>query len=205
MKRFVLAILLLSFAFSLNAQSIKYRRLLDPEGLSVMTTNLEVFPWGEKKIEYALQYEIAPIEEMHQGYYLNVYFSSHDKDLFVPAQGKLLIRTTKNNIISLTDSGESSFREFNPEFNLESTSYRSTSYFDDVLKRVMYTVHAKYPISEEDLKLLKDEGVIKIRIETTGAAVECNYKDDGKKNKTADVITRLYNRLVKEIDIYNEL
>ena len=68
MKRFIFAILFVVFTLSLNAQSIKYRRLLDPGGLSVMTTNLEVFPWGEKKIEYALQYEVAPIEEMHQGY-----------------------------------------------------------------------------------------------------------------------------------------
>lgn len=203
MKRFIFAILFVVFTISLNAQSIKYRRLLDPDGLSVMTTNLEVFPWGEKKIEYALQYEVAPIEEMHQGYYLNIYFTSRDENVYVPAGGKLLIRTTNNNVISLTDCGGNSFREFNPELNLESTAYRSNSYYDNTLKRIMYTVHAKYPISEEDLTLLREEGVIKIRMETTGDAVECNYKDDGKKkNKTAEVISRLYDTLVKETDIY---
>ena len=189
--------------FSLNAQNIKYRRLLDPDGLSVMTTSLEVFPWGEKKIEYALQYEVAPIEGMHQGYYLNIYFTSWDEKVYVPAGGKLLIRTTNNSVISLADCGGNSFCEYDPELDLKSTEYRSKSYYDSSLQRIMYTVHAKYPIAEEDLALLREEGVIKIRIETTGDAVECNYKDDGKKkNKTAVVISRLYDTLVKETDIY---
>lgn len=205
MKKCIFVILFIAFTISLNAQSIKYRRLLDPDGLSIMTTNLEVFPWGEKKIEYALQYEVAPVEGMHQGFYLNVYFTSRDKSDYVPAGGKLLIRTTSGKIIALIDCGGQSFREFSSEYNSEESEPRSASYFDKALNELMYRVHAKYPISDEDLALLREEGVIKIRIETTGDAVELSYKEDAKKNKTADVISRLYDVLVKEIDIYHGL
>lgn len=201
MKRLLFIVAFISFTMSLNAQSIKYRRLLDPEGLSVMTTSLDVFSWGERKIEYALQYEVAPIEGMHQGYYLNVYFTENSKNDYVPAGGKLLIRTTKNNVISLTDCGGKCFREYNTEYNLYSDAYRSTSFYDKNSGQVRYTVHGKYPISKEDLAILMNEGVVKIRVETTGEAFECNYKED-TKNKTAEVITRLYNTLVKETDLY---
>ncbi len=203
MKRLLFIVAFISFSMSLNAQSIKYRRLLNPDGLSVMTTSLEVFPWGERKIEYALQYEVAPIEGMHQGYYLNVYFTENSSDDYVPAGGKLLIRTTNNNVISLTDCGSKYFREYDPELNLNNDVSRSTRFYDNTFDRFRYTVHGKYPISEEDLMLLMKEGVIKIRIETTGEALECTYKEDAKrKNKTADVITRLYDTLVRETDLY---
>lgn len=203
MKRLWLIVAFIFITLSLNAQSIKYRRLLDPDGLSVMTTSLEVFPWGERKIEYALQYEVAPIEGMHQGYYLNVYFTENSSNDYVPAGGRLLIRTTNNNVISLTDCGDKYFREYNPELNIHKVAERSTSFYDKTFNTVRYTVHGKYPISEEDLALLMKEGAIKIRIETTGEALECSYKEDAKKkNKTADVITKLYNTLVKETDLY---
>lgn len=171
-----------------------------------MTTTLSVSPSGERKIAYALQYEVAPVEETHQGYYLNVYFTSRDELDYVPEGGRLLIRTTKDNVISLTDCGEESFREFDSELNLKNTSYRSTRYYDDKSNSYLYNVHAKYPISEEDLTQLREEGAIKIRIETIRDFFECNYKDDPKKkNKTAEVISQLYNVIVKELDIYSGL
>lgn len=188
---------------SLNAQGIKYRRLLDPEGLSIMTTNLAVFPWGEKRIEYALQYEVAPIEDMHQGYYLNIYLNTNNKSQYIPEGGKLLIRTTKDNVISLTDCGSPFFVEYDSEYDHTSSERRSYSFYDSALKTTRYSIHGKYPITEDDLKMLMEEGVIKIRIETTGDMVECSYKvNSDKTNKTAEVITKLYNLLQSQIDPY---
>ena len=188
---------------SLNAQGIKYRRLLNPEGLSIMTTNLAVFPWGEKRIEYALQYEVAPIEDMHQGYYLNIYLNTNNKSQYIPEGGKLLIRTTKDNVISLTDCGSPFFVEYDSEYDHTNSERRIYSFYDSALKTTRYSIHGKYPITEDDLKMLMEEGVIKIRIETTGDMVECSYKvNSDKTNKTAEVITKLYNLLQSQIDPY---
>lgn len=203
MKYICFIVTSLLFAMSLNAQGIKYRRLLDPEGLSIMTTNLAVFPWGEKRIEYALQYEVAPIEDMHQGYYLNIYLNTNNKSQYIPEGGKLLIRTTKDNVISLTDCGSPFFVEYDSEYDYTNSERRSYSFYDSALKTTRYSIHGKYPITEDDLKMLMEEGVIKIRIETTGDMVECSYKvNSDKTNKTAEVITKLYNLLQSQIDPY---
>ena len=203
MKHFFLFAVALLFTLSANAQGIKFRRLLEADGLSVMTTKLEVFPWGEKKIEYALQYVVAPVEDMHQGYYLNVYLDVDNQSQYIPKRGKLLIRTAKENVISLTDVGTEEYREYNPEYNLPQNVSRSTSFYDEFYKRVRYTIQGKYPISKEELQMLMDEGVIKIRIETTGGSVECSYKvDPNRQNKTAEVITKLHNTLISNIDPY---
>lgn len=201
MKHILFIVAFIFLSLSLNAQSIKYRRLLEPDGLSVMTTSLEVAKSGERKIEYALQYEVASMEGMQQRYYLNVYFTEDSEDVYIPAGGKLLIRTANNNVISLKDCGDKYFREYSPEYNIENDVYRSNSFLDNTLTRLLYTTHGKYLISEEDLMLLIKEGVIKIRIETTGEAFECTY-NDSNKNETADVLTRLYNTLVRETDLY---
>ena len=68
MKHILFIVAFIFLSLSLNAQSIKYRRLLEPDGLSVMTTSLEVAKSGERKIEYALQYEVASMEGMQQRY-----------------------------------------------------------------------------------------------------------------------------------------
>lgn len=203
MKHITFLFIAVLFALSSNAQDIKYRRLLDPDGLSVMTTKLKVFPWGEKAIEYALQYEVAPVEGMHQGYYLNVYFETDLQSQYIPEGGRLLIRTTDESIISLTDCGSDGFLEYDSTNNLNYTVKRSSSFYDNFYRRIRYTAQGKYPISEEELQMLMEKGVIKIRIETTGDMFECSYKVDPKKqNKTAEVITSLYKTLLPNIDPY---
>lgn len=198
MKRFVLILIALLLAYNTNAQTIKYRRLLDPEGLSVMTTSLDVFPWGKKKIEYALQYEVAPVEDMHQGYYLNIYVNTDNEYLYIPQKGKVLIRTTKENIISLTDSGEKEFIEYSSDLMTKESVERSIRYYDKKKEERRYLLQGRYPISDEDLARLKEEGVIKIRIETNGDPIECSYNTD----QTAEVINQLYNVLNTNIDPY---
>lgn len=204
MKRIVLIIAVFLLALSVNAQSIKYRRLLEPKGLSVMTTSLEVYPWGQQKIEYALQYETAPDDSKHQGYYLIIYFTSDVPSYYIPEGGLVLIRTSRGTDISLKDCGGQYFREYSTETNVYEDIGRSTAFVDMALNKTRYHAQGKYPISEDDLNALKDEGVIKIRIQTTGMLpVECNYKISSiMQNKTAQVITSLYRTLISNLDIY---
>lgn len=90
-------------------------------------------------------------------------------------------------------------------YNSESGNYkimeRQYRYYDTSFKRNRYKVHGKYVISEDELRTLMTDGVAKIRIETTGEPIQCEYKPS-KTNKTASVIQKLYNVLIRNIDLY---
>lgn len=203
MKKLTLILVILIYSISISAQDIKFRRLLDDGGISIMTTTLRVFPWGGRAIEYALQYEAAPVEGMYQGYYLHVYFNSDINTLQIPQGGKILLKTTQGNIISLVDCGEKEFKEYDTYYNSTNYSYRKKSYYDDTMRTHRYKIHGKYIISEEELTQIINEGVIKIRIETNGDNIEYNYKNnDIQKNKTAKVINNLYCKLLSQINPY---
>ena len=80
---------------------------------------------------------------------------------------------------------------------------RSDAFWDKAQHKTMYLIHGKFPISAKDLSLLASEGIAKLRIETTGEPVECNYKvKSNKPNKSAEAIKLLYYVLSTQIDPY---
>lgn len=200
MKRFIIASLLCVVSVSINAQTIKFRHILEPDGLSVMTTKMSVYSWGEKTLDYALQFEQSAENNQNWGYTLHIYFFVDTQDKYVPKGGKLLIRTTKDEVLNLQDCGTDHFIEYDSELNGIRTEGRTSSDLDLNLN-VRYIAHGKYIISEEDLQTLMTDGVIKIRIETTKDPIQCEYKP-GKKNKTAEALQQLYNVLIPNIDLY---
>ena len=75
---------------------------------------------------------------------------------------------------------------------------------------VIYRVFGKYPLSEEDLDAIVNEGVIKIRFETTGGTVENSYPASesirvGLKKTEGNLISMklspLYKDLKRNIDL----
>lgn len=204
MKRIGLVITTIVISLCANAQiTIKYRKLLEPEGLSIMTTNQAVSIGGGKTIEYALQYEVVPNGSMHQGYCLNVYFTTNDPSVYIPEGGRFIIRTTQDNVISLTDCGDNYFTEYYPSSGNPYTMDRSDAFWDKSQHKKMYLIHGKFPISAKDLSILASEGIAKLRIETTGEPVECNYKvKSNKPNKSAEAIKLLCYVLSTQIDPY---
>lgn len=200
MKRFILAFFLCAVSVSINAQSIKFRHILEPDGLSVMTTKMSVSSWGEKTLDYALQFEQSPKDNQNWGYTLHIYFTVVNPDEYVPKGGKLLIRTTKDEVLNLQDCGTDYFIEYNSESNFEDIQKRTSSYLDENIRQ-RFIAHGKYIITEEELQTLMSDGVIKIRIETTKDPIQCEYKP-GKTNKTAEALQKLYNALITNIDLY---
>ena len=198
-------------AVSINAQPFlriqKFRHIIEPDGLSVMTYSLPVSSQGQTTLNYALQFEQSTVEVQNWGYTLHIYYSVDDeKDDYIPQGGRLMIRTGKNKVLSFKDCGTPYFIEYSPEYSSDNIhEIRFKVYRDESSPNYYrYRVHGKYVISEDDLKLLMTDGVKKIRIETTGKPIECEYKT-GKGNKTAEVLRRLYNVLQSNIDIYHDL
>lgn len=206
MRRFILIPFFCSIitAMSINAQPLliiqKYRHIIEPDGLSVMTYSLPVSSRGQKTLNFALQFEHSSIEGQNWGYTLHIYYSVEGKnDDYIPQGGRLLIRTGEDKVLSFKDCGTPYFIEYFPE---SSAGPKIEIRFKEYQEH--YRVHGKYVISEDDLKLLMDEGVKKIRIETTKDPIEGEYKA-GKNNKMADVLRRLYKVLESNIDIYHDL
>lgn len=201
MKRLIIACLFFAVSFSINAQDIEFRYILEPDGLSVMTTTQDVFSFSAKPLEYALQFEESSVEVQNLGYTLHIYFAVDDRKLYVPKGGKLLIKTTKDEVLNLEDCGTDYFIGYNSESGNYKIMERQYRYYDTSFKRNRYKVHGKYVISEDELRTLMTDGVAKIRIETTGEPIQCEYKPS-KTNKTASVIQKLYNVLIRNIDLY---
>ena len=200
MKRFIIAYLLCVVSVSINAQTIKFRHILEPDGLSVMTTKKSVSTWGVKTLDYALQFEQSSEDNQNWGYTLHIYFIADTQDQYVPKGGKLLIRTTKDEVLNLQDCGTDHFIEYGLRVNTFDRQERTSFYFDEYAKQ-RFIAHGKYIITEEELQTLMSDGVIKIRIETTQDPIQCEYKP-GKTNKTAEARQKLYNVLIPNIDLY---
>ena len=217
MKRFFMLITLLALTSSVFAQSqyIEYRKVLDNgDKLSLKTKAAAIKEKGQQELGISLMYETAMKENPEmRGFSLFITFLSYRDDWVVPLDGKLLIRTSSGKVISLQQTVPNGITLFDPESGYENNTYLRSAYdhYDQYRNSNVYRKFGKYPINDEDLKSIIDEGAIKIRLETTGLSVECEYPAEeeirvNRKKESHNIVSftliPYYNALIENIDPY---
>lgn len=214
MKKIIILISLLFLAINLPAQKIYYRTITE-EGLRMRTDFRSLQSKGQKQLDLALQYEDYSNEDNdhRSGYYLIIRFLDTDESLNVPQGGKVLIKTTTGTVIEseqLIDL-RGSLKEIDPRNGLRETClHHCYSHHNEYVGQV-YQTTSKYYLTEEQIKALVDEGIVKIRIQTTGESLECVYptsefikvgRERSEVNKAANLLQSLYTVLLNNIDPY---
>lgn len=217
MKRLFLVSISIALTISAVAQSqfIEFRKVLNNgDGLSVKTKAALIKERGQQEIGISLMYETAMKEKPEMsGYSLFITFLSYRDDWVVPLDGKLLIRTSSGKVISLQQTIADGITYYDPNTGYENNSYLRSAYdhYDQYRSSKVYRKFGKYPIDEEDLKSIIDDGIIKIRLETTGSSFECEYpvEEEIKVNRKKEnhnivsfTLLPYYNALIEHIDPY---
>lgn len=160
MKRTLILLLSIALATPLFAQKIGIRE--ENEELLHIATNYEL-PKGD--IAIALEYLHNKLNN-EDSYYLHLYLVSYELPFSFDKGAKALIRTSKGSIIELEQL--TNCYDIKREHQLSSARY-STYY---------YYVFPKYGISRDDMELIINEGIAKIRFETTIGMRDYTYDSD---------------------------
>lgn len=211
---FVLALqcIVSSIAFA-QSTFIDYRKVLNEgQAIEVKTVGATIKEKGQLQLTVALMYETNIKEDRQQsGYSLVVNTLISHQDWQFPLNGKLLIRTTKGEVFTLTQVLNEGFRFYNPANGFRDYRGKNDTKYDGY--RYQYDIIGKYPIDEEALRTIIVDGIIKIRLETTGQSVECTYPETEMvynrkthkrepKNLFSYVMIPYYNTLIANIDPY---
>lgn len=216
MKKYLLVVLYTAFSLNCLAQNklIEYRKILDNgENLSIKTVPVEIVVSKEPILDISLMYETKMKENPSMsGYSLFLFYYSRKDGNIIPLNGKLLIRTTSGKVISLSQSTDNGITLFNGDDSFETSVYIPSEWMGDGwIFPNYYRKFGKYPISESDLNAIINEGIIKIRIETTAGSIEGEYNKtkkimvNGKKESRNIVSAKLlpyYNALIENLDPY---
>ena len=193
MKRIIcIAVSLIIGINCLEAQELGYRKI-SGESLSLASkfeklkpslpqTNSDAY---RTDLYVSIRYDDWHSEKYdYTGYSIVFRCYVYDGNFYFPSNGKCLIKTTTGKIIALTTTGGRDNHlqfEFNPE---DGSIYDSGSdygiyylgSFGDT-SEYCYQITCYSNLSEDDIMSLITEGIVKIRLETTGAYIECDYKD----------------------------
>lgn len=219
MKRIVFIIMFIALTVSALAQNnfnfLEYHKILDNgEKVSIKTKTALIREKGQPEIGISLMYETAMKENPEMsGYSLFVTFLSYRDDWVFPLDGKLLMRTTSGKVISLQQTLSNRITLYDPETGYENNTYHlsASDHYDQSRGSIVYRKVGKYPIIDEDLRSIIEEGIIKVRLETTGDSVECQYpaaeelKVNRKKethNIASFALLPYYNALLENVDPY---
>lgn len=214
MKKIIILISLIFLAINLPAQKIYYRTITE-DGMRMRTDFRSLLSKGQKQLDMALQYEEYSNEDSDHpsGYYLLIRYFDTDRDFNVPRGGKLLIKTTTGYVIESEQLLElnGAMNETNPKNGWKETYlHHSYSHHNEYIGS-LYQTTSKYYLTEEQIKALIDEGIVKIRIQTTGDSIECVYqaqefikvgRERSEVNKAANLLQSLYTVLLNNIDPY---
>ena len=105
-------------------------------------------------------------------YFLDIGIHTYDEKYVFPSDGKVLIRTTKGDVLSLNIITET-------QMNFVETKWNSSikEYIDE------YTCDLNIPLSDENIQKIITDGIVKIRIEiTNGKYIEYELDMTKKKN-----------------------
>lgn len=218
MKQFFILLACAALSTGAFAQSkyIEYRKVLDNgEKISIKTNPVEIKEKKQQTIGLSFMYETSMKEDPDKtGYSLFITFISDREDWIVPYGGKLLIRTGSGKVISLIHSIKDGITLYRADNGFENNVYSANEFVrrNEFSGTAYYRKFGKYPIDEADLALIMEEGIIKIRLETTGSNVECEYPEVetvkiNRKKEQRNIVSHLlqpyYNALLDNIDPYN--
>lgn len=160
MKRTLILLLSIALATPLFAQKIGIRE--ENEDLLHIATNYEL-PKGE--IAIALEY-LNNKKNNDESFFLHLYLVSYNLPFTLDKGAKALIRTFKGNIIEL----EQLMSVYDIKRDRQSASSQYSNYY--------YYVFPKFGISRDNTELIMNEGIAKIRFETTIGMKDYTYESD---------------------------
>lgn len=214
MKRFIFASLLMVICtFRLLAQDdIQYRKILDNGKVSLKSKSVQIIENNQPPIELSLMYESIVHECDTLSGYSMVITCQTEKNLnkwYFPKNGRCLIRTASGRVITLKNiGGKDGFYVYDEQSGNHDKYYPSIT-----LGPYVNTINGKYPISETEIAAILSEGVIKIRLETTGPAIDAIYPESEKISTDIGSITgnlfsvhlsKLFSVVNSNIDIHTD-
>ena len=174
MKRILLSILLV-FTFTPSfAQGVQYIKLTD-DRWEFMTTEESFTLKGQTNFGVSLQVynEIKESNpEARLRFFLILSYQTYDQGESIPAGGKLLMRTGKDEVFNFVNDVEGDILAYSPTSgfseDISRHQYVSGSYSSYYINR------GKYELTKDEVKKLATDGVVKIRIETNGESIDIN-------------------------------
>lgn len=177
MKRAFIFTIFIIWCYCSFAQStiIEYRKILnDGKDLAIKTISKDLYEKGQASLVLSLMYESSIQEDVEKsGYSLIMGFYSPNQSRIIPLNGKLLLKTSTDKVITLKQVSNDWIDTFDPSNGL--SNYFSRSHY---WPENRYRVVGKYPIRAEELKTLISEGIIKIRFETNGPSIDFDYPSE---------------------------
>lgn len=139
-------------------------------------------------LDLQLMFETSMYEDTTQSGYSLVILVGTGRDQFtIPEGGRLLLKTTAGETISLREIAKDQMALPSEIFEEPIKMMpRHASY----LGKVSY---GKYPITDEQLKNIIDDGVVKMRVETSGAYHEWNFKEKESMRREDTIFAKQYN------------
>lgn len=191
MRKIALFFVLLIINWPVFSQQIKYVKLTD-DCWEFMTTDESFHPKGERYFSVAYQVynyinESNPDNKIRYFLILSFRTYDYDRDIEIPSGGRLLIKTGTEDVISSTNDANRSIRVYS-----QTSGYSEIiSCHEYVAKEYgsFYIIRGKYELTFEDITKMVTNGVIKIRVETTGESIDINLPLEesikvGKEKKT---------------------
>lgn len=154
------------FALPMYSQEI-FLDKTDPDGVrSITTTRKMIIVFGKGGIAYSLTNHVQPSGD--EQYYINIGLES-GHNFKIPENGLLLMRTSNGDVIECKQLLED-YQTEDP-IGTYSTITRTTTHH----------ISGVYPISLGNLEKIAEQGLIKVRIDTSEGYREVNYKEKNKK------------------------
>lgn len=202
MKRMALYIALLICFAPAHAQKIEFRKIIGDD-LMMRTEFVPLYSKNQKPVEIAMSYYCIKGEEE---FALLLRFLVEDRRIDVPYGAKTKLKTTQGTIIDTVQELDNSITEFNPRSGI-STQLLHQRY---IYGEGNYII-VKYVLTMDDLQVLAEEGLVKIRMQTTQDLLEWEYpekeflkvsKERQEVNRPKIYLNQLYTTLNDNIDPY---
>lgn len=160
--------------FPVYAQNVNYIKL-SQDYWEFMTQEDEFHPKGQTNFGVSWQAyndlsDSNPDTKFH--FFLILSYRSYKESENIPYGGKLLLKTTKDEIISASNVADYKIITYDPRDGLQMGLF--THEYADVGYVSSYINRGKYEISLEDIVKIANDGVVKIRIETTIESIDIN-------------------------------
>lgn len=206
MKRVLLVVELILFCVPMFSQGIKYIKLTE-ERWEFMTEEEVYRQKNERTFSMMFQVyndieEIIPENKLR--YYMILTFSNNGSPQ-IPERGKLLIKTGKDEVISSVNEEGEQILSYDSATGYSSfllcKDYVSNKYFS------YYRIRGKYELMREDLDKILTDGVVKMRVETSGESIDVEFpleevirveKEKQKTNRFAKSVENML-RLVPHV------
>lgn len=174
MKRVLLVVALIMFGAPMFSQGVKYIKLTD-ERWEFMTEE-EVYR-QKNETTFSMMFQVYNdieeiIPENKLRYYLILTFSNNGNPKILE-RGKLLIKTGKDEIVSSVNEAGKEIWAYDSATGYSSPlpckDYVSNKYFS------YYKIRGKYELMLEDLAKILADGVVKMRVETSGESIDVEF------------------------------